>query len=127
MSEQLMKVKACEHKDHLLVFSSGEDAPGKSLDTLSLCQVCGALVHDYRHNGGQRSPNYPIVYSSPMLTPFLSVCQELIDAQRVVKAAVALRDRLADDDRCDEEEEDLVRVVGRYEEARAAASTPPTK
>lgn len=38
----------------------GEDAPGKSLDTYDQCYRCGLVRHDYSHNGGQRSPNYPI-------------------------------------------------------------------
>jgi hypothetical protein len=83
--EQMLKVKACEHPDRLLVFSSGEDAPGKSLDTCEQCKTCGAVIHDYRHNGGQRSPNYPIVRASPLLEPFLSVCQELLEAQAEVR------------------------------------------
>jgi hypothetical protein len=68
------------------VFSSGEDAPGKSLDTCEQCNTCGAVIHDYRHNGGQRSPNYPIVRQSPLLEPFLSVCQQLIEAERTLNA-----------------------------------------
>lgn len=86
MSDRMLKVKACEHKDRRLVFSSGEDAPGKSLDTCEQCNTCGAVIHDYRHGGGQRSPNYPMVYASPMLEPFLSVCQQLIDVEREARA-----------------------------------------
>jgi len=40
---------------------------------------------------------------------------EVAAMRPVVCAAIALRDRLADDDRCDEEEEDLMRVVRDYE------------
>ena len=43
----------------MLVFGSGEDAPNKSLDEIFHCKRCGMVKHDYRHNGGQRSPNYP--------------------------------------------------------------------
>lgn len=38
----------------------GEDAPGRSRDTYEQCFRCGLVRHDYSHNGGQRSPNYPI-------------------------------------------------------------------
>ena len=48
--------------DWLMVFGSGDDAPGKSLDEIFHCRRCGAVKHDYRHNGGRRSPNYPTYY-----------------------------------------------------------------
>lgn len=38
----------------------GEDAPGSCPDTYSHCSRCGAVKHDYRHGGGQTSPNYPM-------------------------------------------------------------------
>lgn len=41
----------------------GEDAPEKSLDLISFCFKCGTMKHSYRHNGGQRSDNYPRYYS----------------------------------------------------------------
>ena len=44
---------------------------------------------------------------------------EVAAMRPVVCAAIALRDRLADDDRCDEEEEDLMRVVRDYEKKTA--------
>lgn len=56
---------SCEHAKKRLIFATGEDAPGKSLDTISQCQQCGAVIHDYAHSGGQRSPNYPMVYPVP--------------------------------------------------------------
>ncbi len=84
MSDRMLKVKACEHTSRTLVFSSGEDAPGKSLDTCEQCNTCGAVIHDYRHGGGLRSPNYPIVRESPLLKPFLAVCQQLIEAERAL-------------------------------------------
>lgn len=96
MSDRMLKVKACEHPDTREVFSYGEDAPGKSQDTLSFCNTCGALIHDYRHNGGQKSPNYPVVYESPMLGAFLSVCQQLIDTEREARADKALINKLTD-------------------------------
>jgi hypothetical protein len=46
--------------DYLLVSSHGEDAPNNSLDEYKYCHRCGTLRHDYRHNGGQASPNYPL-------------------------------------------------------------------
>lgn len=46
--------------DYLLVSSHGEDAPNKSLDEYRYCHRCGTLRQDYRHNGGQTSPNYPM-------------------------------------------------------------------
>lgn len=45
--------------DWTLIIGMGEDAPGKSLDEVFWCQACGTVKHDYRHNGGERSPNYP--------------------------------------------------------------------
>ena len=51
----------CEH-DWKFICAFGEDAPGKSLDTISHCQKCGAVKHDYAHGGGQTSPNYPMIH-----------------------------------------------------------------
>ena len=42
-----------------LVISWGEDAPNKTLDLIYFCPTCGTVKHDYRHNGGQTSSNYP--------------------------------------------------------------------
>lgn len=47
-----------EHAWHLIV-AKGEDSPGHSLDSVSWCIRCGMVRHDYSHNGGQTSPNYP--------------------------------------------------------------------
>lgn len=44
------------------VFSTGADAPGRSLDTISQCKQCGALQHDYRHNVGETAPGYPRIF-----------------------------------------------------------------
>lgn len=43
-----------------VISTHGEDAPNKSLDTYSYCGRCGTLKHDYHHNGGRTSPNYPM-------------------------------------------------------------------
>ena len=49
--------------------------------------------------------------------------ERLARAMKVVVAAGELRDRLVDDDRCDEEQEALVRIVEEYDaETRAALS-----
>lgn len=58
----------CEHR-WLFIFSAGEDAPGKSLDTISHCSLCGAVKHDYAHGGGMTSPNYPMIYAGPPARP----------------------------------------------------------
>jgi len=50
---------SCEHEWEFW-FSTGEDAPGHSKDIVETCNRCGATKHDYRHGGGQRSPNYPM-------------------------------------------------------------------
>ena len=89
-SEKLLKVKACEHKERRLLLGTGEDAPGNSKDDVYLCNTCGAGIHEYAHGGGLTSPNYPMVYESPLLKPFLAVCQQLIDAEREVKKLRAL-------------------------------------
>ena len=44
------------------IASCGEDAPGKSKDIFEQCTRCGAMRHDYRHNGGQTSPCFPDVH-----------------------------------------------------------------
>lgn len=77
-----MATAPCTHATTVHVFSVGEDAPGKSLDTISQCTVCGAVVHDYRHGGGMTSPNYPIVTESPLTVPFRQLAQQLIEAER---------------------------------------------
>ena len=46
----------------LFLGGHGQDAPGQSLDTYEQCARCGAVKHDYRHGGGQTSPNYPMLY-----------------------------------------------------------------
>lgn len=46
--------------DHEFMSAHGQDAPGMSCDTYDQCVRCGLVRHDYRHGGGQRSPNYPI-------------------------------------------------------------------
>lgn len=50
----------CPHTNLRTLWTSGEDAPGKSLDITQLCDDCGLLRHDYRHNGGQTSSIFPM-------------------------------------------------------------------
>ncbi len=68
--------------DWKLLTYRGEDAPGRSLDSYSQCSQCGALKHDYAHNGGQTSPNYPLLYKFGVAIPRDSECLGLLGAAR---------------------------------------------
>lgn len=68
--------------DWKFVASHGQDAPGQSLDTYEQCSQCGALRHDYRHNGGQTSPNYPVIYKYGASIPTNAPCLGLLGAAR---------------------------------------------
>lgn len=90
-AQKEMRVKACDHAATRELCSFGEDAPGKSLDIISQCKTCGATIHDYRHGGGQTSPNYPMVHDSPLLVPFKQIAQQLIASEaRADRAEAAL-------------------------------------
>lgn len=60
----------------------GQDAPGQSLDTYEQCSQCGAVRHDYRHGGGQRSSNYPEIWKLGARIPVDSPCLGLLGAGR---------------------------------------------
>ena len=81
-ARKAMATAPCDHATKAFVFSAGEDAPGKSLDTISQCKVCGAIIRDYRHGGGMTSPNYPMITPSPLTVPFLQLAQQLIESER---------------------------------------------
>lgn len=66
----------------LFIASHGADAPGCSLDIYEQCARCGAMRHDYRHNGGQTSPNYPVVYKYGVSIDVDAPCLGLLGAAR---------------------------------------------
>lgn len=45
-----------------LVIATGEDAPNQSRDEIWWCCKCGTVKHEYAHNGGHTSPNYPVYF-----------------------------------------------------------------
>lgn len=71
----------CEEHDWQFIFSTGEDAPGRSLDTIDRCALCGTIRHDYRHGGGHVSPNYPQYYASPLIGKLEAECTRRINAE----------------------------------------------
>jgi hypothetical protein len=48
--------------DWVLIFGTGADAAGQSRDEILWCTICGTVRHDYSHNGGRKSPNYPQIH-----------------------------------------------------------------
>src|SRR5688572_14313493 len=59
---RIMGVRLMAEHKWRLVLGVGEDAPNKSKDEIYWCERCGCVRHDYSHNGGQKSPNYPVFY-----------------------------------------------------------------
>lgn len=67
---RLMTVAPCAH-ERMHTLNSGFE------NYIGLCAQCGAVATDY----SERPTSARVWRESPLLQPFLAVCQELLDAQ----------------------------------------------